>query len=242
MDNERIEAIMTGLGFSLYEARAYRALVADNPLTGYELAGKAGVPRSKIYESIERLSRKGLAVQVDGNPARYAPMPPAELVERLRSEMTSSLDTLGELLRETSAADGVDYIFNIPGRDGIMARAREMVRASTERLDLSLWPEESAVLLPDMEDAAGRDVAVRLISFGECGFSGGEVYRHRLIGPVPGDERWITIVRDGCEVLTGSCTGNGSSVAAWTRNRSLVFVSLRYIEHEIMRIRETSNS
>ncbi len=238
MSREHVEEIMTGLGFSLYESKAYVALVAENPLTGYELSGRSGIPRSKVYECIERLKRKRLVFPVEGNPVRYVPVPPEELVRRLSREFGSSLVRLGQLLKEERRNDRADYIFNIGGYGEILGKAREMVHDAGATLDLALWGPEIGQLREDLTAACQRGLTVRLLTFNGETLPGGEVYRHRPISPEEFSGRWITVVRDRSEVLTGQCSGEGGAVAAWTRNRSLVFVSLKYIEHEILRIRE----
>ena len=241
MNIERIESIMTGLGFSHYESRAYAALVGDNPLTGYELSGRSGIPRSKIYECIERLKRKGLVMPVEGNPVRYVPVPPDELVRRLSCDFESSLKTLESLLNEKYVTGDVDYIFNISGYDEIIRKASEMIREAGSELDISLWDDEFAQLEENLSRAASRGVRVRLISFGRKSIKNAEIYRHRPLEDREFKGRWITVVRDQCEVLTGECSGENGNITAWTRNRSLVFISLKYIEHEIIRIRESGS-
>jgi HTH-type transcriptional regulator, sugar sensing transcriptional regulator len=240
MHNEQIESIMTGLGFSLYESRAYAALVAENPLTGYELSGRSGIPRSKVYECIERLKRKGLLIPVEENPIKYAPLPPEELVRQLSKEFRSSLETLGNLLREEKTSVRVDYIFNVRGYEEIIAKSVEMIEDAESELALALWGEEIARLEEEIKRAAGRGVTVRLLAFdGGKAVEGYETYRHPSMAGADFTGRAITVVRDRSEVLTGQCYGEGGTVSAWTRNRNLVFIGLKYIEHEIIRIRES---
>jgi hypothetical protein len=40
-------------------------LLQQNPSTGYQLSKLSGVPRSRIYETLERLVAKGYAVALD---------------------------------------------------------------------------------------------------------------------------------------------------------------------------------
>jgi HTH-type transcriptional regulator, sugar sensing transcriptional regulator len=240
MKNEQIESIMTGLGFSLYESRAYAALVAENPLTGYELSGRSGIPRSKVYECIERLQRKGLLIPVEKNPVKYAPLPPEELVRQLSKEFRTSLETLGHLLSEGKASDRVDYIFNIRGYEEIIAKSAEMIEDAESELALALWGEEIARLEEEIRRAIKRGVIVRLLTFnGGNAVKGCETWRHRSLSKEDFTGRAITVVRDKKEALTGQCSGEGGMVAAWTKNWNLVFISLKYIEHEIIRIRES---
>ena len=238
MKNEQVDTIMTGLGFSLYEARAYAALVGENPLTGYELSGRSGIPRSKIYECIERLKRKGLVLPVEGNPVRYVPVPPDELLRRLTSEFQSSVKTLEAALKEHRQTDDVDYIFNIRGYEAIIGKADTMIREAGERLDCSLWDDEMGRLRDACGSAVERDVPIRLISFGAADLNRAELYRHRPLTDSDLSGRWITVIKDRCEVLTGECSDDRESIAAWTRNRSLVYMTMKYIDHEIVRIRE----
>ena len=238
MDTTRIETIMIDLGFSLYESRAYAALVAESPLTGYELSGRSGIPRSKVYECIERLKRKGLLFPIEGSPVKYVPVPPEELVRRLSKEFGDSLTLLERLLKEERPPDRAEYIFTISGYEEIIDKSREMIRGAHNGLDLALWGEEIAPLREDLAKAATRGARVRLLTFNGAKIPGCEIYHHRAISSGEFSGRGITVVRDRGEVLTGQCSGEGGVVAAWTHNRSLVFMSLKYIEHEIIRIRE----
>lgn len=238
MNQISIIDIMTSLGFSTYEARAYEALVREHPLTGYELSGRSGIPRSKVYESIERLVRKEMAIPVEGNPVRYVPVPPDEVVRRLTSDFTKSIDTLTDLFRSQQRAENIDYIFNISGSDAIVGKAADMIAMSEASLDVSLWKDELERLRSPLETASARGVHIRLLSFGGGAIDSASVFHHRTIKIDAADGRWITIVKDGSEVLTGHCSDSGENVAAWTRNRNIVFMSLKYIEHEIIKIGE----
>ena len=60
MEKKEILQAFENLGLSTYEAKAYFALLSESPLTGYKLSKNSGVPRSRIYETIEKLASKGL--------------------------------------------------------------------------------------------------------------------------------------------------------------------------------------
>ena len=258
MNIERVVSIMNGLGFSPYEAKAYAALVREHPLTGYELSGISGIPRSKIYECIERLDRKKLIVTVEGSPVRYVPVPPDELVRRLSNEFDSSVKTLGILLNEEKENDPVDYIFNISGYDEIIGKAIEIIQGAHHHLDISIWNDELEKLLPHLKNVSQHGVKIRLLLFTCPPFHScppkplrrrdgrrdgydidwAEAYHHRMLDESEYTGRWLSVVKDRSEVLTGQCSGEGGIVAAWTRNRCIVFVNLKYIEHEIIKIKE----
>src|SRR3954464_15344175 len=92
---------LSELGFSTNEARAYKGLLVESPATGYEIAQRAGIPRSAIYAVLKRLEDEGLAARVEESPARYTPLPPSDLLRVLRrrfegslSDLTQSIDRL----------------------------------------------------------------------------------------------------------------------------------------------------
>src|SRR6476469_4922374 len=78
--------LLQRLGLNKYEAEAYVALLAEGPLTGYELGKRSNVPLSKSYETLERLARRGLALVQPGDPPRYLAERPARFAAQTRSD------------------------------------------------------------------------------------------------------------------------------------------------------------
>ncbi|MGG3572789.1 helix-turn-helix domain-containing protein [Bacillus gobiensis] len=72
------------IGFSKNESKAYVSLLKQSHLTGYELSKQSGVPRSMIYQSINKLVSQGAINEVRSNPLTYTPVPPKEFIGRLR--------------------------------------------------------------------------------------------------------------------------------------------------------------
>lgn len=62
MGKNEIISLLEKVGLSNYEARAYQAALSQPLLTGYKLSQLSGVPRSRIYETIEKVISKGLLV------------------------------------------------------------------------------------------------------------------------------------------------------------------------------------
>lgn len=56
---------LQALGFSPYEAKAYLALLRGGRQKGYEVAKGSGVPRSMVYQALERLVSRGAAYRVE---------------------------------------------------------------------------------------------------------------------------------------------------------------------------------
>ena len=98
----RVKAVMsepsklTEFGFSQYEATCYLALLAHHPSNGSQLSRQSGIARSRIYDVLRNLARKDLAFEVE--TGRYVPLPPEELIKRLRRQFETNLPLGPELL------------------------------------------------------------------------------------------------------------------------------------------------
>jgi len=101
------------LGFSEYEAKAYITLLKNSPVTGYELSKNSGVPRSMIYQTLQRLIDKGAALSIMGQPIKYIPTNAQELLGRLRNNYNALVDDLDEKLSQLSKVVDYSYFWNL---------------------------------------------------------------------------------------------------------------------------------
>src|SRR5215213_4569526 len=96
-----VVALLQALGFSEYESRAYLTLLQRNPLNGYELAKVSGLPRANVYAVLQKLEERGAVVRLDMPiGARYAPVAPAELTQRIASRFQGILNATRQGLEE----------------------------------------------------------------------------------------------------------------------------------------------
>ncbi len=86
---------------NLYEVKIWTALLARGVATAGELADIANVPRSRSYDILESLEKKGFVVLKLGKPIKYMAVPPQEVVERVKKnlsvEMKKQIKKLEEL-------------------------------------------------------------------------------------------------------------------------------------------------
>lgn len=227
-------ASLEKLGLSSYEARAYLALLAHGPTSGYRLSKLSGIPRSKIYETLERLIDRGVVLSSRGEPAEYAAIAGEELVARLRREMDRSISSLEGAIADLPFAGRAESVWSLRGRSNVMVRAGHMVSGATDRIYLATW----AGLLPEigrpLEEAAGRGRRVVVVSCGEAYLEGVQVYRHGFEEQVcAACSPSLHLVVDGSEALAGDMEPADRCEAVWTRNPGLVLAIEEYIRHEV---------
>lgn len=225
--------VLGRLGFSDYEAKTYLALLRDSPATGYQISKEAGIPRSMVYEALGRLANRGAVMTLpSGDTTRYAPVPVSALLDGLRHSYENALDAAHESLSLEEKATPREQVWNIDGRDAVLARAREMIRQAKRELLVSVDDRTLVDLIPSLHEADGRGVAVRLLLSGEAEVDFGDAIRHpqaeSALQQLGGS---LVLVADGCEGLIGGAPGDETCI--WTGNRHVVFIARQYIWQEI---------
>ena len=72
---------------NLYEVKIWTALLSRGVSTAGELSDIADVPRSRNYDVLESLEKKGFVINKLGKPIKYMAIPPKEVVERVKKNL-----------------------------------------------------------------------------------------------------------------------------------------------------------
>jgi HTH-type transcriptional regulator, sugar sensing transcriptional regulator len=232
--NQQAIIALEQLGFSTYEARVYLGLLQQSPTTGYQLSKLSGVPRSRVYETLERLTAKGYAVALQTEPAEYSPLAAPELVAHLQEQFDGTLSTLKTALKKVPTAQVTESLWNLRGREDILRRARAMVSQAQESIYLVGWGEALQALQPELEAAARRDIRIVVISCGESTLAVGKHYHHAFEAElVQRCDTSLNVVVDGREALVGQTEPAETCQAAWSHSAALILVTEEYIRHEV---------
>ena len=89
---------------NLYEVKIWTALLSRGVSTAGELSDIADVPRSRSYDVLESLEKKGFVVMKLGKPIKYLAVPPQEVLERVKKNVKEDAkNRIGRLeeLKET---------------------------------------------------------------------------------------------------------------------------------------------
>lgn len=86
---------------NLYEVKIWTALLSRGVSTAGELSDIADVPRSRSYDVLESLEKKGFVIMKLGKPIKYLAVPPQEVLERVKKNVKEDakdrIDRLEEL-------------------------------------------------------------------------------------------------------------------------------------------------
>ncbi len=205
------------IGLNKYEAEAYYTLLAEGPLTGYELGKRSQVPLSKSYEVLERLTQKGLALVQPGDPPRYMAEAPERFLGKVRLTMTRTLDELTESLATILRSHNEGEFWVLRGQQHILARARAMVTGALRTISLSLPPLYNAELADVLASARERDCHISRTSISAEGHHNADI---------------ILLLVDDREALAGTLTPAGHCQAVVSANPALVAALAGYFAQQ----------
>lgn len=227
---------LLALGFAEYEAKVYLSLLKENPASAYETGKASGVPTSKIYEVLKKLTGKGIITIIDdGKTKRYVPVDPDEFLDQCKSKTVKVIDELRGSLASARGEKEVSQVWNIREYDYLIDKARRMIDAADTLVLLSLWKEELALLEDVITKALHRKVDVVIVHFGPPELPLGRMYRHPIEDTLCQEKggRALVIVADSTEVLMGTVSDDHRVEGAWSRNGGFVMMAEDYIKHDV---------
>jgi sugar-specific transcriptional regulator TrmB len=90
--DEFLSKLRRYFSLNLYEVKIWTALLSRGVSTAGELSDIANVPRSRSYDVLESLEKKGFVVMKLGKPIKYIAVSPTEVVERVKKNMRAQAD------------------------------------------------------------------------------------------------------------------------------------------------------
>ncbi len=150
---ESLSNIRRYFDLNLYEGKLWSALLSRGVSTAGELSDIADVPRSRSYDVLESLEKKGFVIMKLGKPIKYLAVPPSEVVERVKKNMmedardkVARLATLkdSELLKEleTLHNQGIELVEpselsgSIRGRHNLYNHLELSIREAKKRVTI----------------------------------------------------------------------------------------------------------
>jgi len=231
MEKKEIVQAIKNLGLSTYEAKAYFALLSESPLTGYKLSKNSGVPRSRIYETVEKLTAKGLVLSQEGDTTLLRPVSLESFLEKKEKENKRNINFLKKVLPQLKKSAEAQGIWTISGRDQIFESVNHLISQAKSHVYLVSFDSDIIFFEKALSEAEKRQVSIFGVYCGEKDFKLKNLYPHQ--GQPCSSCRDISLTIDSKQALVG-CTfpPDGARIAV-TKNLGIIHVAEEYIKHEI---------
>lgn len=166
-------------GLNSYESKVWAALLSRGISTAGELSDIANVPRSRSYDVLESLEKKGFVIMKLGKPIKYVAVSPSEAIERVKKRIKKDaeedekiLDELknSEVMKELTQlhSEGIEIqdpseiTGSIRGRDNIYNHLLFQIKSAKESVVIATTEEgmnrKAKVLIRQIKKARERGV------------------------------------------------------------------------------------
>ncbi len=223
------------LGFNSYEATAYLTLLQKPNITAYEIGKISGVPQSKIYQTMKGLAEQGLVGVVGDKPAKYVPLPLAEVFNRVRTTVEEAYDYIKENQYKLKGLQTFDYLWHLSGEAEVWGKIKDMIGTGEKTLQIEALGSDLKQLEDNLILARQRGVKITFIVYDDLPFDFGYIYRHpsQLQGGCnQEDERYFILLKDNKEALFLTLSPQ-SVEGVWSGNKSFVFMVKEYMIYKI---------
>lgn len=227
MDSARKDQLVDALlayGLNEYEGRAYLALLQHGPAVAGDISRRSGIPRPRVYDTLQRLIESSLVAENGGAPRSYSPLPLDDFLTRMTSQFRRRQEALRDGLAESTGDNRNDGVFHVHDELPILRQCEDLMDAATRHLFVAASGIELMSLLRPLRDAAERKVLIEGTMFGPGDLPAGI----SLAAGQPGEHRTeqggrrLTIIRDGEEMLIGEIGGTNRPYGVRSRNGLLV--------------------
>ncbi|WP_408959931.1 TrmB family transcriptional regulator [Natrinema sp. 74] len=163
-DAEEAVTALEELGLTEYEARCFVALTRISKGTAKEISQVADVPRSRVYDTIERLDRKGLVSVQQTEPREYKAVSVETACRRIREDYDSRINAAENALGQLEEPDSPDDegMWAITQREHVTERVVTFLEEAEDTVHYLVPATEVAdrEILAALESAADRGVDV----------------------------------------------------------------------------------
>jgi sugar-specific transcriptional regulator TrmB len=151
---ELIKKLKVYFDLNIYETKVWLALLSKGISSAGEIAEISSVPRSRTYDVLESLEKRGFVIQKLGKPVKYIAVKPEIVIEKLKNNTTKfaeeRIKTLSKLKDTTEYKElkelhntGIQPIKNhelstsIKGRSNLYLQMRAVMETAQKTIHLT---------------------------------------------------------------------------------------------------------
>lgn len=185
---ELVKRIKEYFNLNIYETKVWLALLSKGVASAREVADISGVPRSRTYDVLESLEKRGYAITKIGKPVKYISVKPTEVLEKMKTIVLSEAQERVKMLatmKDTPEYVEIEQLHNsgiapikshditglLKGRSNVLARLRELLESAQSEVmictSVNDFDDKSRVLLPSLDKLFKNNVKVKIALSGD---------------------------------------------------------------------------
>lgn len=149
-------------GLNSYEAKIWTALLSRGVSTAGELSDISNVPRSRSYDVLESLEKKGFIIMKIGKPIKYIAVKPSEVLERVKKSTLEEAESQMSALDEIKETDMFEQLNSLHTNGMDLVDPTDLSGSFKSRthvysqMDSMIKGAETSVIIMTTEDGLAR--------------------------------------------------------------------------------------
>ncbi len=183
VNDEFLNKLRRSFNLNLYEVKLWTALLSRGVSTAGELSDIADVPRSRTYDVLESLERKGFIIVKPEKPIKYMAISPKEVLFRVQGRVERSAKEKVDRLSKLATSDtlqelellynqgiepmqATDFSGALKGRHNLYDQLASLIKDAEESIYLMTTEEgilrKVRTLKPLLEKAKAKGVDIKI--------------------------------------------------------------------------------
>ncbi|MBI4447678.1 TrmB family transcriptional regulator [Candidatus Woesearchaeota archaeon] len=180
-----LRKLRTLFDLNIYEVKIWSALLSRGVATAGELADISGVPRSRSYDVLESLEKRGFVLMKLGKPIKYLAVKPEEVIKRSQRRVEDEAKERLQMLEKVKErpiyeelrllhkhgiekVEPTDLSGAIKGRKNVYDHIKEALSNAEKTITMSTTTKgltrKIEALKPTLKKAAERGVKIRIVA------------------------------------------------------------------------------
>ncbi len=174
MNGTKISLLLEELGLTEYESKTLSTLFNLKESEAPEVSRTAQVPKTRVYDVLDKLIERGLIIEISGRPKRYRVIEPSEAIDLLLSskkqeivqleERASKLKDYVSGLGEEAEKSGEKVMRVKDRRDFNKILAQELEKAENQVVAFTSLKDDATHLEPAVKKAREKNVAFKVVN------------------------------------------------------------------------------
>jgi sugar-specific transcriptional regulator TrmB len=172
MQEYEINEFLEKLGLTEYEAKTLSSLFKLKEAEAPEISRSAQVPKTRVYDVLDRLTSKKLVIEIHGRPKRYMAIEPSEVFKILIAEKKKEIaelekksEELKNMIMTEKQPSKHEKVMKVKDKnDFIKILGQEIESANQSIHALTTLEKEHTGLKDSVRKLAGKNVDIKIIA------------------------------------------------------------------------------
>ncbi|WP_248908249.1 HTH-type sugar sensing transcriptional regulator TrmB [Halocatena marina] len=186
----QMEQVGDRFDFGEYEIEAYLAVLDHGELTASEIADRTSIPQPRVYDTVRKLSDRGVVELRESRPMRVVALDPEGIFPQIQSSLDEMITGLAD--RYTTPSRETEAVSLVKSRPSILRYFEAVIDSAEYELVLSLTPELLSRFEEQLAAVCDAGTAVELLVTPASAAPSPEEYDYTNISTIVRARRGIT--------------------------------------------------